>query len=124
MPSAETKKHWDRVAGLQCLLTEQPATIAHCHGGSIIDELGYEWQPALARKQNDWLVIPLSKELHQGDWGLDTMKAGPRGWEAEFYRQTILLEWVSHLLGYDVFERAGYDRKFETRRPYQAPQEP
>ena len=99
------KEHWSAVAELGCILTGQPATIAHCHGGSISDELGPKFRPGMAQRQNHWLVIPLSKELHQGRFGLDTSSV--ELWEIRWRKQTQLLEEVSYKLGYCVFERAG-----------------
>jgi len=103
--SAEIKRHWDRVAALGCIITGRPATIAHCHGGSMKD---CGLHVGVAQKQSDWLVIPLSKELHQGQYGLDTWGDGVRAWESYWGKTQIeLLQEVSARLGYDVFERAG-----------------
>ena len=111
-PTQAQKAHWDRVAELGCILTRQPATIAHCHGGSI-KLLGPDWCPGMSQRQNHWLVIPLSKKLHQGQYGLDTWAEGVEAWEARWgTNQLRLLYQVSELLGYDVYEKAGIDPAF------------
>ena len=105
--SAEHRRHWTKVAELGCIITNQPAEIAHCHGGSM-KYLGPDWQPGMGQRQNHWLVIPLSPILHRGAMGLDTWSCGVCAWE-RYWGQTqldLLVE-VSRRLGYDVFERAG-----------------
>lgn len=112
MPSAAIKEHWSRVAALGCIVSGyKPATIHHIHGGSVVLELGFEWQPGGAQKQNDWLVIPLAPEYHTGAWGIDNGTSNIRGvdeWEAAFGTQMEHLREVSYLLGYNVLEKAGY----------------
>ena len=101
------KEHWTNVARLGCIITGQPAEIAHCHGGSISRELDPKFRPGIAQRQNHWLVIPLNRELHRGQYGLDTSSV--TDWEAAYGDQTALLEEVSHRLGYCVFEAAGVE---------------
>jgi hypothetical protein len=48
--------HWDRIAGLGCCICERPAEVAHCHGGSISDQLDPQYRPGMAQKQNHWLL--------------------------------------------------------------------
>lgn len=103
----EITRHWARVAALGCILTRQPATVAHCHGGSVSLLLGADYRPGVAQRQNHWLVLPLSRELHQGAYGLDTHPDGVAAWEALHGTQVRLLEELSWMLGYCVFERAG-----------------
>jgi hypothetical protein len=103
----EQRRHWTKVADLGCILTNQPAEIAHCHGGSM-RWLGPDWQPGMAQKQNHWLVIPLSPRLHRGPRGLDTWSNGVEAWERYWgVTQLDLLQEVSRRVGYDVFEKAG-----------------
>jgi len=102
--SVAIKKHWDMVAALGCIITNQPAEIAHCHGGSISLELGPLFRPGIAERQNHWLVLPLNPALHRGQFGLDTSSV--EEWELAYGLQTTLLEEVSHRLGYCVFRRA------------------
>ena len=106
-PNTEQRLHWNRVAELGCILTRRPAEIAHCHGGSM-KLLGPEWQPGMAQKQNHWLVIPLSPELHRyGKLSLD--EGSVEDWEERWSTQIDLLAQVGGVLGYCVFERAGVD---------------
>lgn len=108
----EVYDHWDRVASLQCIISAQPAEVAHCHGGSISDILGKEFRPGVAQKQNHWLVLPLSPRLHRGQYGLD---ANVRLFEEAYGKQVHLLEELSHRLGYCVFEKAGInDYEYQT----------
>lgn len=103
--SVAIREHWTAVARLRCIITGQPAEIAHCHGGSISTVLGPHFRPGMAQRQNHWLVLPLSTYLHRGRYGLDTSSV--EDWEAAYGLQVHLLEEVSHRLGYNVFERAG-----------------
>ena len=71
--------------------------------------LGPEWQPGMAQKQNHWLVIPLSPELHRiGKRSLDG--GSVEEWEEQWSTQIDLLTQVGDVLGYCVFERAGVSR--------------
>ena len=106
-PSARHKEHWDRLSQMGCIITSGPATIAHCHGGSISEMLGPLFRPGIAQRQNHWLTIPLVDWLHQGPQGLDTGPAGVTDWEQRWGLQVHLLEEVSSRLGYCVFEKAG-----------------
>ena len=109
--SAEIKRHWDRCRDVGCIVAGGDAEIAHCHGGSVIGELGYHWQPGMAQRQNHWLVLPLSPALHRGRFGLDTHPGGVTGWERMYWSQMVLLRELSDELGYDVIERAAYGRE-------------
>jgi hypothetical protein len=100
----EIYEHWDRVANMGCIISAQPAEIAHCHGGSISTILGKEFRPGMAEKQNHWLVLPLSPRLHRGQYGLD---ANVRTFEDAYGKQVHLLEELSERLGYCVFLKAG-----------------
>lgn len=105
MPSAEIRRHWERVAALGCVVSGRPAELAHAHGGSLLD-LGVT--RAKGRKPSDWLVIPLAPEFHRVEYkGLDY---SPRIWEERYGTQVSYLDWISKQLGYDVFERAGVKR--------------
>jgi hypothetical protein len=119
-PRREIKEHWGRLRDLNCLISEDPVcVIAHCHGGSISETLGYNWRPGWSQRQNHWLTIPLAPKYHNGQWGLDTWKDGVYDWELFFYSQIELLERVSFRLGYDVFELAGVENyEYSTRDPF------
>ena len=107
MPAtAEIRRHWDRVASLNCILTGRFAEIAHCHSGSML-LLPPEFHPGVAQKQNDWLVLPLAPEIHR--IGPDSLDGGSaKDWEAHWgYTQLELLQELSGMLGYSVYEKAG-----------------
>ena len=108
--SKEIYAHWDRVARMQCIISAQPAEVAHCHGGSISLILGKEYRPGVAQKQNHWLVLPLSPRLHRGQYGLD---ANVRAFEDAYGKQVHLLEELSDRLGYDVFKKAGISYEYQ-----------
>lgn len=104
--TAEIKQHWERVSELGCIITGQPAEIAHCHGGSISDELPPNFQPGMAQRQKHWLVLPLCPRLHR--LGPNSLDGGSvRDWEKTWGTQMDFLRELSERLGYDVFERAG-----------------
>lgn len=116
MANAEIKRHWDRVAGLDCIVTRQPyPTIHHCKGGSmlLIETLQH---PGWAQKQNDYLVIPLAAILHTGDFGIDN-GMGPfksvEAWERKFGTQVEHLDEVCRRLGYNCWKKAGVNREVE-----------
>ncbi len=114
MATAEIKRHWNRVAGLDCIVTRQPfPTIHHCKGGSMLLIPGLD-HPGWAQKQDDWLVIPLAAILHTGDLGIDN-GMGPFksviAWEAKFGSQVDHLDEVCRRLGYNVWARAGIQRE-------------
>ena len=107
MATAEIKRHWQKVADLGCILTGGPAEIAHCHGGSM-KILGPEWQPGMAQKQNDWLVLPLAPRIHRhGPLSLDGGSVDE--WEDRWDLQLKLLFELGWQLGYSVYEKAGID---------------
>ena len=112
-PTAEQKRHHDELRELGSILTQsKPVEIAHCHGGSMIDTFGYKINPGWSQRQNHWLVIPLTPEQHNNE--KDSLDRGVRNWEKRHHTQVILLEWVSHLTGINVFEKAGLDYEFRT----------
>lgn len=120
-PTPSQKNHWTKVAELGCILTGQPAEIAHCHGGSV-NLLGPKWRPGWGQRQNHWLVIPLGWRLHRGKEGLDTWADGVVAWEAKWAtNQLRLLHQVSDRLGYSVFEKAGIDPAFAHEMAYLPP---
>ena len=105
--SAEIKRHWTRVAELNCILTGGPAEIAHCHGGSI-NLLGADFRPGWGQKQSDWLVLPLRADIHR--IGPDSLDGGSvEQWEAHWDTQLRLLLELSWQLGYSVYKKAGID---------------
>lgn len=113
MPTAEIKRHWDRVGSLRCLITGKPApTLHHCRGGSMVPIIGLK---SLSQKTSDWLVIPLDEIMHTGALGIDS-GMGVKTWEEKFGQQVLLLDQLCWVLGYNVWERAGIDRPATMRR--------
>jgi hypothetical protein len=110
MATAEIRRHWDRVAGLGCIVTGvMPATIHHIHGGSVA-ELGI--QKGMGQKPNDWLVIPVCYDLHVGRQGIDS-GVGVRTWEKQYGRQVDFLDEVCRRLGINVWLKAGIQREVD-----------
>ncbi len=109
MPSAEIRRHWNRVAELGCIITHRPNVQRHhCKGGSMIEIIGLH---GTGLKVSDWLVIPLCDEpdvgLHQGKNGIEN---GVETWERCWGTQVDFLDKVSIRLGYNVWTKAGIDR--------------
>jgi hypothetical protein len=100
------KEHWSAVAGLGCIICQRPAEVAHCHGGSISDQLPRQFHPGVGQKQNHWLVLPICPEHHRV--GPESLDGGSvRDWERRYGSQIDLLMAVSYRLQYSVFDRAG-----------------
>lgn len=113
LPTPAQKIWFQMIVEEGCILFGGLATIHHCHGGSIVDELGWEWQPGGAQRQNHWLVLPLGPEFHFGRWGVDTGMGpikGVRAWEEKFGTQVALLELLCRRHQRNVFKLAGIDR--------------
>jgi len=109
--TAEIKRHWRRVSELGCLVTRRPEpTIHHCHGGSMLTVPGFV-NPGMRQKSSDWLVIPLTMELHTGNKGIDVI--GVKTWENQYFNQVILLDEVCRRIGVNVWAMAGIKRKVE-----------
>ena len=107
MPSAELKRHWDRVAELGCIITHRPTpTLHHCMSGSMVPIIGLKSQN---QRTSDWFVLPLDIEYHVGDSGIHTI--GVRTWEKRYGTQVELLNQLSRMLGYNVWIKDGLDRK-------------
>lgn len=107
MPSAEVRRHWQRVFDIGCVICGQYPTLHHCHGGSMTQIIGIK---GVAMKSNDWLVIPLAPRYHTGCYGIDA-GYGVESWERDFGEQAMHLDTVCQLLGYNVWRRAGIDRE-------------
>ena len=106
MATAEIRRHWTRVAALRCIISDQPATLHHAKGGSMLTELGL--LHGMKKKPSDWLVIPLAEVYHTGYLGIEH---GVRSWERRFGTQVAHLDQICLRLGYDVWERAGIERR-------------
>lgn len=57
-------------------------------------------------KTNDWLVIPLCHNHHQGPDGIDASQNSVIEWESRFGTQVDYIAWVILQLGVDVWELA------------------
>lgn len=100
--------HWRRVRALGCIVTgsQRDITLHHVHSGSIA-ELGVGRQKW---KTSDWLVIPLTIELHSLDpHGIDA-SCGVLTWEKKNGRQVDLVDEVCRRLRLNVWGKAGIDR--------------
>lgn len=99
---AEIKRHWQRVAKLNCLLTgSNEVQLAHCHGPSLQARNPRFLKPK-GRKQiwQHWLVIPLRADKHF------LMDNEPRAFEMEYGTPAELLDQVVVLTGVDVWAKA------------------
>lgn len=95
------KEHWNNVGQLRCMICDSPEiTLHHCHGGSMIDR---GVMRGTSQKTSDWLVIPLHRVFHTGQYGIDSAMS-VREWESRFDKQADLLDEVSRLLGYNVWD--------------------
>jgi len=77
MSTATEKRHMGRVAALGCLICQQPANVHHIRTERI---------------KSDFLVIPLCREHHQGDFSIHMSKRqfeGVYGSELHLLAQTI-----------------------------------
>jgi len=103
MASAEIKRHWAKVADMGCIITGNPeCELHHCFAGSMSD---HGINRGLSKKVSDYLVIPLSYDLHRG---MNGIHSGVISWENFNGTQIKHLYHVSTEIGIDVFEKAGY----------------
>jgi hypothetical protein len=98
---AELRSHWDAVAAMGCIVSGAPATLHHAHGGSVKDR---GFHRSIGRKSSNWLVIPLSFDLHVGDNGID--RIGVTRWEAKYGKQADFLDAIAKRTGVDVWAKA------------------
>jgi hypothetical protein len=107
----EIVAHWARVRALGCIVTgtHRDVTLHHVHSGSIA-QLGVGRQKW---KSSDWLVIPLTRELHSLDpEGIDA-SCGVSTWEERYGKQTELVDEVCRRLQLNVWTLAGIEREVE-----------
>lgn len=111
MASSEIKKHWSNVHELGCIITGNPeCELHHAMSGSMSD---YGISKGMGQKTNDYLIIPLIPELHRGAYGIHS---GVKSWELKYGSQIYLLNRLCSMVGYDVFEKAGYFYDKENKR--------
>lgn len=109
--TAELRRHWSAVAAMGCMVTGAPATLHHAHGGSV---KGRGFHRSTGRKTSDWLVIPLSFDLHVGSEGID--RIGVKRWEAKYGTQAEMLDEIARRTGVDVWAKARAEEKPMARR--------
>ena len=104
--SARLKRHFDELSDIGCLISCRPnPELHHCKGGSMLTIIGL--MHGISSKPNDWLVIPLDHEFHQGECGIER---GVESWERQFGTQIKLLDRIVVLTGTDVWDMAGLNR--------------
>lgn len=111
----EQRQHWSWVRAFGCLanlLTRgqscgKPATIHHCHGGSMKDRGIHK---SLGGKTSHWLVVPLCPDHHTGKNAIDGFQ-GVRAWEDKHGEQAKLLDMLARRCGRDLFALAHSEDK-------------
>jgi hypothetical protein len=105
------QQHFDAVAALGCIVTGSgyQVTIHHVHGGSISErlaEMGLDPTKGLGlRGHSDWLVIPLTLELHSiGPLAIDG-GLGVKRWETLYGKQSDFIDQVGQLIGYSLWSK-------------------
>lgn len=87
------RTHWSNVAALGCIVCGyRHATIHHVHGGSMRGVISR----GVGQKTSDWSVIPLCRDHHTGNNGVD--RIGVETWETRFGSQLTHLMRVFQLL--------------------------
>lgn len=103
-------RHQALVRSMPCVVTgSSNVTLHHCHSGSL-REAGIT--RGVGQRPSDWLVIPITLDLHIGNGGIDGSK-GVISWEKEHGTQMDHLKKVFQQVGYNGFHIAGYDIKVE-----------
>lgn len=100
------KQHHELVRSMRCVVTgRSDVTLHHCHSGSMSDS---GITRGTGQRPSDWLVIPITLDLHIGNGGIDG-SMGVRTWEREHGTQMDHLKSVFQQLGYNGFKVAGYE---------------
>lgn len=98
--------HHKRVRSMGCVVTGRPdVTLHHCHSGSLSDA---GIRRGAGQRPSDWLVIPITLDLHIGNGGIDG-SMGVKTWEKTHGTQMKHLISVFQQLGYNGFKKAGID---------------
>lgn len=102
------QEHRDNVGRLRCVVTGKPSpTLHHAQGPSIrarLAEMGLDSTKSMSMRGNgEALLIPLDAEYHTGKYGIDT-GYGRESWERDFKSQAELIDTVSELLDYDLWQ--------------------
>ena len=110
MSTTAIKRHWTRVAALGCIISGQPAEIAHAHGGSLLDR-GILHAKGKKLARYDWLVLPLAPRFHRAEYG--GLDADVRAWEKRYGTQAEHLDAVGRRLRLDLWALAGETQSYE-----------
>jgi hypothetical protein len=102
-------EHLAALRALGCVVTGYRGadiTLHHCHSGSMA---AFGILRGVGQKSSDWLQIPLRRDLHVGNLGIDVI--GVEQWEAYFGTQLHYLIEVGSELQVDLFSKAGLSRQ-------------
>jgi len=100
----ELNQHKSDVADIGCIITHNSqCCLHHARSGSISSNGLHHG----LKRPSDWFVIPLIPMLHNGDKGIHTI--GVKTWESMYGSQVSMLWEISDILGYNVFEKAGFN---------------
>lgn len=100
------KQHHEFVRSMPCVVTgRSDVTLHHCHSGSL-SEAGIT--RGVGQRPSDWLVIPITLDLHIGNGGIDG-SMGVKTWEKTHGTQMEHLVEVFQQLGINGFKKAGFD---------------
>ena len=105
MSTAAVREYWDRVAALGCVICKMPATIAHAHGGSIVERMKEPKAKGRKLPRYDWLVIPLCP-FHAYDTSPCGLDRDVDEWEYAYGTQAMYVDRISKQLGVDVWTLA------------------
>ena len=103
------KEHKTNIGRLDCVISGRPnPTIHHAQGPSVkarLVTLGFDPSKSMSMRGNgEALIIPLDAEFHtQPGNGID-MGIGRATWEEKFGAQADLIDEVSSLVGYDLWQ--------------------
>jgi len=104
MSTAIVRRYWTRLVADGCLICQRPATVAHCHGGSIVERMGEPKAKGKKLARYDWLCLPLCPE-HAGE-SVNGLDAGPRKWEARFGTQAHFIDVLAVKHGLELWKLA------------------
>jgi hypothetical protein len=103
MATAEVKRYWTQLANMGCIICQQPAEIAHCHGGSMRYR-GFTKAGGKKLPYMDWLVLPICPRHHRLlpeslDYSVDAF-------EICFGTQEAWLDLMVRRTGIDIWKKA------------------
>lgn len=110
-PTAEQKRHWNRVAAMGCLICQGPAEIAHAHGASIVERMQEPKAKGKKLQRMHWLVLPLCPHDGREGNGSASLDDNPRAWEAKHGTQADWIDILCVRLGIDLWALAKRGKK-------------